>query len=70
MRFFATYSSARRDWRLSTMGLARVDTPSWVVGGQLLDRPGWGAAVQSCITGCTFSKNSQRIPLGVIENST
>ena len=47
MRFFATYSSARRERRLSTMGMAGVDTPSWVVGGELLDRTGWGATVKS-----------------------
>ena len=47
MRFFATYSSARRDRRLSTMGMAGVDTPSWVVGGELLNPSGWGAALKS-----------------------
>ncbi len=47
MRFFAMCSSARRDRRLSTMGMGRVDTPSRVVGGELLDPPGWGAAVES-----------------------
>ncbi len=47
MRFLATYSSARRDRRLSTMGMAGVDTPSWVVGAELLDRTGWGAMVKS-----------------------
>ncbi len=38
MRFFAPYSSARRDQRPPTMGMGRVDTPTWVVGGEPLVR--------------------------------
>ncbi len=47
MRFFAIFSSARRDRWLSTMGMARVDTPSWVVGGELLGRPQRGTVGES-----------------------
>ncbi len=43
-RFFAPYSSTRRDQGLPTMGMGRVPTPTWVVDGELLVPPGWRCA--------------------------
>ena len=39
-RVFDPYSSTMRDQRPPTMGMGRVGTPTWVVGGEPLGRSG------------------------------